>query len=456
MEHQVGTAVRIAVLIGALFTVLFPGLAAFAQIPTVIDYSLEILPSGVAYPSGEVGYAFLVSADWNVNTHEPFVVQVTLPPGLEPSGLQCFGYEGQAQFDPATRVLTWSDRLESDVIAFDSCPLHFRIDPTVPPGSIFSLTATLTTSKPDPKPSNDTATVETVVVAAADLAVESSADQRRVKPGETIAYTLELKNLGPLTAHDVRLTDHLSGLVSFVSFEQLSGPPAAIDAAPNPRDGDCFPNPGCSGAIRARYAELPAASVATFRLVVVANTSFESGDIRNRVVVDSSGEIDIDDRNNFADEFVLAGPDADLAIATEVLESSATHSTVLLRISNEGPEAVNAVTVDTDLSSGVWDYDFADLVRYATVTPSQGTCGAALRGSSVGHPSPPDWWYMNCQVGRLAPGETVTITVAIESAPGIGQIAHTASVRPDQNDPHPENNHSQVIVHVPRRRSARH
>ena len=456
MEQRVGTAVRIAVFLGALFTALLPARIAPAQIPTVIDYSLEILPSGVAYPSGEVGYAFLVSANWNMNTQEPFVVRVTLPPGLEPSGLQCSGYEGQAQFDRATRVLTWSDRLDNDSIAFDSCPLHFRIDPTVPPGSIFSLTATLTTSKPDPNPANDVAFAETVVVAAADLEVKSSVDRRRVKPGDTIAYTLELRNLGPQTAHDVRMTDHLSGLVSFVSFEQLSGPPAALDAAPNPRDGDCYPLRGCSGAIRARYAMLPAGSAATFRLVVVANTSFESADIWNRVVVDSTGQVDLAERNDVADELVLAGPDADLAIVSEVLESTSTQSTVLLRITNEGPEAVNAVVVDAVLASAVWNYDFADLVRYTSITPSQGTCTAPVRGGTFGHPPPPEWWSTQCQLGGLSPGATATITVAMEGTTTAGPIAHYASVRPSQNDPDPDDNTTQVILRVPRRRSARH
>jgi uncharacterized repeat protein (TIGR01451 family) len=455
MEQRVGTAVRITVLVGALLTVLLAGLTASAQIPTVIDYKLEILPSGVAYPSGEVGYAFLVSADWNTNTHEPFVVQVTIPPGLEPSSLQCFGYEGQAQFDPATRVLTWSDRLDNDFIAFDSCPLHFRIDPTVPPGSTFSLTATLTTSKPDPKPSNDIASVETVVVAAADLEVKSSADRRKLKPGETLAYTLELTNHGPQTAHDVVLTDQLSTMVSFVSFEQTSGPPAVLDAAPGPGGGDCFPR-GCSGAIRAFFATLPAGSVATFRLVVVTNTAFESGDIWNRVIVHSDAQVDIADRNNVADELVLGGPDADLAITSEVSEMSGTHSTVLLRISNAGPAAVNAVTVENILSSAAWNYELADLARYVSVTPSQGTCAAPVRGGAFGHPPPPEWWSVGCQIGTLAPGAVATITVVFESTPAVGPIAHSAFVRPAQNDPHPDNNDTQVIVRVPRRRSARH
>lgn len=454
MHQRLGTTLRIAV----LFIAFFAALAAHPQEP-VVDYALEIVPSDVPYPGGEIGYALVVTGNWSTNDQEPFTVQLTVPAGLEP-GTQCNGGDGDVRFDAAARVLSWSHRMDNPYIAFNSCPMRFRIDPTVPPGSIFSLTGKLTTSKPDPNPANDTATIETVVVAASDLAVSSSADRRRVKPGETITYTLQVNNLGPQTANDVTLTDHLSALVSFVSFEQTGGTPASVDAAPSAPDPGCFPL-GCSGAIRARIAALPAASGATFRLVVVANTSFEAGDIWNRVAVDSPAQLDLTERNDLFDELVSAGPDADLAITSRVSEVSGTRTTLLLRITNDGPETVNGVTVQNALASATWNYQFVDLARYASVTPSQGTCTAAvLHGLGLAvaaaHPLDPASWSLDCQLGMLAPGAVATIAIAIESAPGAGLYEHSASVHPSQNDPRPENNLTQLTSRPARRRSARH
>ena len=434
-------ALSIASLLGIFVTP-----TASSQI--VVDYKLEILQSGAPHPGGEVGYALVITGNWSTNDEEPFVVQLTVPEGLEP-GLQCVGGGGEVRFDAATRVLTWSHRMDNPYIAFNSCPLRFRIDPLVPSGTTFSLSAKLTMSKPDPNPSNDTAAVSTLVLTASDLEVKSSANRLKVKPGETIAYTLEVINHGPQTAQDVTLTDQLSGLVSFVSFEQTNGPPASLDAEPNPRDPDCFSR-GCSGAIRARFAMLPAGSAATFRLVVVANTSFEAGNIRNRLFADSPAAVELAERNNLVEELVFAGPDADLAIVSELTDAS----TVLLRVSNDGPEAVHGVTVHSALATAVERWDFAELARFASVTASQGTCSAPVRDRNFGHPPPPDGWTVDCQIGGLAPGAFATITMVIEGG-GAGPWRHFATVRPDQNDPRPNNNHAQVTSGAGRRRVAR-
>lgn len=429
------------VLLGAF---LFTALTAAAQPEIVVDYRLSLLPSGLPYPGGEAGFALVVEADWWTDRKEPFTVTLTVPQGLETS-TPC---DGTLQFDAATRVLTWSARMDNEVLAFNHCPLRFRVDPTLPVGTTLSLSATLTTSKPDPNPSNDTASVTSVVHAASDLEVKSSATPRRLKPGGTIVYTLEVQNHGPQTAENVTLTDHLSGLVSFVSFEQVSGPPAVLDAAPNARDGDCFVQ-GCSGAIRARLT-LPPGSAATFRLTVVVNTSIEAGNIRNRVLANSAGTVELTERNNEFDEFVFAGPDADLAMMSE-----GSGSRILLRVRNDGPQAVNAVTVDGALHTAAFNYDFARLAHFGSVTPSQGVCTTTFRRGLAGHPPPPDSWELQCQLGTLDVGAEATIAVTIESAPGAGPYRLTALARPDHNDPRPQNNVAQVVSNFARRRSVR-
>jgi uncharacterized repeat protein (TIGR01451 family) len=426
--------------------VLFLALTASAQPEIVVDYRLSLLPSGLPYPGGvDAGFALVVQANFWTDREEPFVVKMNVPPGLEATNAQqC---EGTVTFDRATRVLTWSARMDNPVAAINSCPLRFRVDPSLPVGTTLSLNATLTMAKPDPNPSNDTASVTSVVHAAADLEVKSSASPRRLKPGGTIVYTLHVQNRGPQTAQDVVLTDHLSGMVSFVSFEQTSGLPASLDAAPNTRDPECFVD-GCSGAIRARLT-LPPGSNATFRLTVVVNTSFESGIIRNRVLVAAPGTVELSERDNEFDEFVFAGPDADLAVT-----SHWSGSTILLRIRNHGPTVVNAVTLDGIIDTAVFNYAFASLAKFAKITPSQGTCTTSLRRGLGGHPPPPDAWEMDCQLGVLAVGAEATIAVTIETQPGAGPFRFTALARPDHNDPRPANNLVQLFSNV-RRRSVR-
>jgi uncharacterized repeat protein (TIGR01451 family) len=440
MEQRVGTAVRIAVLLGALLT----SLAASSQPVIIVDYALQVLESGTPYPGGEVGYALVINANWSTIDQEPFVVELTVPQGLEPVS-QCHGGDGEMQFDRATRVVTWTHRLEGT--AFGSCPIIFRVDPLVPPGTTFTLTAKLTPPKSDPNASNDSASITSLVLAASDLEARSSADRRRVKPGETITYMLEVTNHGPQAAHDVIVTDELSPLVTFVSLEQTGGPPATIEGPPGT---------GEQRLPRAFLSMLPAGSTATFRLVVAVKTTFEAADIRNRLLADTPASVDVAPRNNVADEVVFAGPHADLTITTVVTGTSATRSTLLLRVANEGPEVVNGITVEGVLATAAGRYDFVDLVRYASVTPSQGTCTTALRPVLGGHPPLPEAWTLACQVGVLAPGAAATIAIALEGSPEAGPFRHFAGVGPAQNDPRPENNKTALSFAASRRRAARH
>ncbi|HYO78254.1 MAG TPA: hypothetical protein VE010_17470, partial [Thermoanaerobaculia bacterium] len=444
MNQRVGTAVRIAVLLTAVLT----ALSSSAQV--VIDYELQVLAGGVPYPGGEIVFGMVVTANWSTNEAEPFVVHMNVPVGLEPT--YCLGGDGEMQFDPITRVLTWNSHLDNPGLAFSSCPLRLQIDPAVAPGTVLTVTAKLTTPVPDPNPANDTASATTVVISASDLEVRSSADRRNVKPGDTIAYTLTIKNLGPQPAQNAILANQFSTLVDFVSLTQTSGPIAFIEPAPDP--GYTW--------IRAILPLLPVDATATFRLVVVAKTSFESADIVNRVIAETSMSADIVERNNTFYEVVLAGPNTDLTITSSVAEGArrrgteTSRSTVVLRITNEGPEHVNAVTVESELATAAWQHDFAALARFASVTPSQGTCTTTLNPGRPGHPPSPESWGMHCELGALAAGAAATITVVIESAPGAGPFGHSAVVRPHHNDPRPENNETHLAFGMTRRRAARH
>jgi uncharacterized repeat protein (TIGR01451 family) len=420
--------IRIALLAGMLAA------SAVAGAQIVVDYSLAIGQGGVATPGGEVIYATIVNADWWTEVQEPFVVKLTVPPGLEPPSA-CFGSDGLIAFDAETRVLSWSARMDNLYLAQRSCPLIFRVEPSLPPGTVLPFQGTLTTSKPDPNPANDTATFTSIVLPASDLEVTGSVDVLRYRPGTPVTHTFTVKNLGPLDAHDVVVADRLPPQVEFVSFEQVDGPPAVYDALPGGPE------------IQMRVPTLPNGGTATFRMVVKPYPAAEAADVINRIRVYSTA-VDFHENNNELYQVTQAGPEADLAIA------SVRGQGITLTVSNDGPDTVNNVVLYSALHDD-GGYGVADQVKYASITPSQGTCSAPELTSIFQSPPLPEFWTVSCTLGALAPGGTATVTVMIDRHPASPAFTHTATVTPGQNDANPANNVSEVQFGAARRRVVR-
>lgn len=423
--------------------------AALAQ-PIDIDYRLGISQGGIAVPGGEVVYAPFVEADWWTTDLGSFEVRMTVPAGVETSG----ACTGELKFDAATRVLTWTDRLDNEYIAFKSCPLTFRVDPAARPGATFHFTATLTTSKPDRSSSNNTATLTSVVLPSSDLTVAGSSDIKRFRAGAIITYTFAITNHGPNDAHDVSFTDYTSPWVDFISLEQTGGPAASLDTFLRETPRDCAMPPPCNFYLEGRFPILPSGATATFKLVVRAKPSVEAADIVNRIVVRSTS-FEPTERNNEAYVVTFAGPEADLVLWATRLPSPSEHEIpIAMEITNHGPDTVNHVTVHQALAGG---YDVVEGLKFASVTTSQGTCSTPELIDRFGSPPPPPTWELDCALGALAPGGKATITVLLEKAPGVKPFEHFAAVAPAQNDARPENNVSRIEVGAPggRRRAVR-
>jgi uncharacterized repeat protein (TIGR01451 family) len=98
----------------------------------------------------------------------------------------------------------------------------------------FTSTASITTSSPDPRPDNNTASTTTTVVPHADLAVSQTESADPARPGQPLAYTVTVTNNGPSTATGVTLADAWSGTspggVTLLSFSTSQGT-CAQDAA---------------------------------------------------------------------------------------------------------------------------------------------------------------------------------------------------------------------------------
>jgi uncharacterized repeat protein (TIGR01451 family) len=433
---------RVAVLLGTL-----SASSAFAD---TIDYSLSLEALMPAAPGGHVVYGVAASASEWTTEKQPFVVRLVVPPELEPPP-RCSSGE-DVTYDPATRVLTWTDYVNSDHGTRTApCHLPFGVAASLAPGATLAIVGTLETSTPDPNPGNNVVTASAIVIASSDLAVRSSADVLTYRPGDEIAYTITVTNLGPHDALDVAVVDQLSPDVTVVSFERLSGPAATID--PFPHDGGssgCY-SPRCGIYVEARFPVLPFGSTATLHLVARVKSSIDVARMRNRVNVASDSPITAFDpwlANNYHDFLTTAGPHADLVL-TSRRGSAVTNNEVpvVLDVSNAGPDTVNDVRVTSILYED--ELHGVESVRFVTITPSQGTCSPPEFGFEIGSPIGPAYMRLDCALGVLASGARATISFAIEKKGAMGPL--TSWLSPTENDPNRDNNQSQLSLNVRRR-----
>jgi len=283
-----------------------------------------------------------------------------------------------------------------------------------------------------------------------------TADPARLKPGSTITYTFTVTNRGPDEGHSVVLTDQLSPDVDFISFEQIDGPPAVIDSTPKHGSTPCSV-PRCGDYVQANLGFLLNGSSAAYRLVVRVKPSIEAAVIRTSATVVTTS-LDLVPGNNARDAVVFAGPNADLVIgASRAADTEGGQIPISIEVWNYGPDPVNAVKVSNSLQPRDSHWNFVENVRFVSATPSQGTCSPPEILSLIGSPTPPAIWTLDCALGALAPGARVRITLFLERTARGGRFTHFASVNPDQNDPAPANNQSQVFVDLsaPRRRATK-
>jgi hypothetical protein len=233
-----------------------------------------------------------------------------------------------------------------------------------------------------------------------------------------------------MEATNVTLTNQLSPYVTFLAFEQLSGPAASLDAAPR---GE--------GLLDARIHILPPGAAATFQVSVRAHAT---GDILHSVRV-RSPMFDPFENNNLQYAGALAGPDADLGLASSRAPGQGgAQVPVTIIVTNRGPDPVDNVGVYQLLQDDGSSWDRTEDVQYASVTPSQGSCSAPEVTTPYLCPPIPGYWSVDCALGTIAPGGKATIQVLVDRAEYRGPLVNLATVRPTQNDPNQANNQIEV------------
>ncbi|MFM1769085.1 MAG: hypothetical protein RJA22_1614 [Verrucomicrobiota bacterium] len=148
-----------------------------------------------------------------------------------------------------------------------------------------SLSFSASANGPELTPLNNSASVTTTVLPAADLAVSATVAPDPVTVSNQVAYTLAVTNRGPNSATSLQLTNTL--------------PPNTAFVAASPSQGTCSHN---AGVVTCNLGTLPPLGVATIQITARPNAP---GNLTNRTVA-ASASVDTLPANNTAIVSLLA------------------------------------------------------------------------------------------------------------------------------------------------------
>lgn len=252
-------------------------------------------------------------------------------------------------------------------------------------GQTITNTASITATEPDGVPSNNSTSLDTTVVANADLAVTKTSSPPSVSLNEQITYSVVTTNNGPSSATNVVLSDNLPSSASFVSATVTQG--------------------SCSesgGIVTCNIGTLAngAAATATIRV----NAPGTSQSLTNTASA-SATETDPTSGNNSATAITAVAQSADLAItkSSEVVVVTGLPFTYTVTITNNGPAAANSITVTDTLPSGT--------------TFVSASAGCSANGLSV-----------TCSIASLNNGDSTVLSIVATAPLAPGDIVNTASV----------------------------
>lgn len=262
-------------------------------------------------------------------------------------------------------------------------------------------TATATSTTPDPDLSDNTSSIDTVVEAAADLAIVKLGSPEQVTSGDLLTYTVVVANAGPSDAKDVTLRDDVPAGLLNAEFSTDDGSTWA--AWTSPHDIGTL----ISGA-------------AVTMLIRGTVSASATGSIVNTAIVDST-TTDPDPTDNTSTETTPVDTSADLAI-TKMGDTNPVLAgdvlTYTIQAVNNGPsDALN--------------------VRIADNVP------ANLTGVQYSADGGTVWniWNGFYTLGMLANGGSYTLLLRGTVNPSAtGVISNTAIIISTTPDPDPTNN----------------
>jgi uncharacterized repeat protein (TIGR01451 family) len=272
--------------------------------------------------------------------------------------------------------------------------------------------ATVTNSaEPDSNPGNNTGTA-TETPRYADLAVSKQTDKPRPGLGETITYTVTLRNNGTATATGVEVTDTLPANVTYVSASAAGG--TSFTPSGTPVTGGVW--------------SVPTIAAGQSLVLTITATAAATGVQYNTVTITKSDVWDPNDANNTSNT-PTDPQSADLFVSKTVNDPTPNVGdtvTFTVTLENLGPSSAENVTLEDLLPTGL---------QYVSHTASTG-----------GYVPATGIWT----VGTVAANETNTLTiVATVKTPASGQALpqkNTATATSTTPDPNPNQNTGESTV----------
>jgi uncharacterized repeat protein (TIGR01451 family) len=267
----------------------------------------------------------------------------------------------------------------------------------------------------DPTLANNTATDVDTPRPVADLAITKTDGTTTYTPGQGLAYTIVVSNIGPSNVTGATVTD---------TFDAALGTPTWTATGTT---GTVFTASG-SGHL-AQTVSIPVGGSITYAVAVSQVSVAKTGDLSNTATVQTpNGTTDPTPANNTATDVDTPRPVADLAITKT--DGTTTYTpgqglTYTIVVSNIGPSNVAGATVtdsfDAALGTPTW-----------TAT---GTTGTVFTASGSGNLS---------QTVSIPVGGSITYAVAVSqvSVAKTGNLSNTATVQTPNGttDPTPANN----------------
>lgn len=339
---------------------------ASASTGVTVDDQLSIRKVGpaTAQPEQAIAYQIMVS-NTGASDATNVVVSDTLPTGVE----NAIASASKGTCTIAAGLLTCTiGRLAAGE------QLFIAVNGLVARNASGNLVNTArVTSAADPTGVSDTAT--TAVTASADLLLVKQAPAT-ARPGDTLVYTLTLRNLGPGTAANVILTDTLPAGVTFSSATAGCGE--------------------SGGVVTCAVGSLNADTTQVYTVAATVNSDVYPGTSLENVATVTTATSDPNPLNNTATADTSIVGAASFAIAKQQAQpvgavAAGDLVTYTITFTNTGPGTARMVDVKDHLPSG--------LTLVSASAGVYGFCTGAL-----------------CQFGSLPVGATRTMTVVAEVA----------------------------------------
>lgn len=292
-------------------------------------------------------------------------------------------------------------------------------------GQTISNTTSVTATEADPTPTDNTSTVNVIVnnpvtIPTADLSISKISDKTTANVGDTVTYTVSLKNNGPDKATGVKVTDILSPELNFVSATSSIGSYATTTGEWN-------------------VDSLNNASSTTLTLVATIKSGSQGKTISNTATTTAT-QVDPTTANNVATVNVTintpctsncggGGSSADLSVTKTANKSTANVGDTInytITLKNLGPDNATGVFVTDILPTGL---------NFVSATSTLGSYATSTGKWTIGN--------LN-----NASSTTLTITSTVKDSAQGQTISNTATKSADQTDPTTTNDSSSVNIVV--------